>query len=189
MVSLSALSSSKVLSLSIVVICLFSACKKNETGPESLLFDPAFVGVWYASSDSVGFEVASDGSSKTLIVDTAGTLQYTTAGSGTTGAISLTLISGNSGNLMANLRYHVPGFIDTTIAIPGTYVFSNSNNTLSITFPNPLSPGQTKVLVFQRSSIGAVVRPRSSFAALSRRWKPTNVANNSSRLFGWLVSN
>ena len=153
------------------LIIAFGACKKNETGPSDLLFDPAFVGVWYASSDSVGFEVLSDGTSKTLIVDTAGTLQYATPGAGTTGAISITLRSAKDGNLLASLRYHVPGFIDTTLSLPGTYVFSNSNNTLTISYPNPLSGGQISSLVFQKSSIGAVVRPRSASVFLSRSLK------------------
>jgi len=145
----------------IVALCVLGACQKDATGP-NVVFDSAFVGVWYSDSDQVGFEVNSDGTSKTLIVDTAGTLQYATATSGAPGAISLTLVSGLDGNLIAKVRYDVPGFVDTTFQIPGTYAFSNSNNTLTINFPNPSSPGQVLTMVFRRSSIGAVVRVNSS---------------------------
>ena len=157
-----------LLTITAIVITL-AACKKNETGPTGIPFDPAFVGVWYSDSNAVGFEVLSDGSSKNLEVDSAGTLQYAISGSNSTSPITLTLLSASNGNLMANERYHIQGFIDTTVAIPGVYTFSNNNNTLSISFPNPSSPGQLYTIVFVRSSIGAVVRPRTSSARLTRR--------------------
>jgi hypothetical protein len=143
---------------------MMSACKKNETGPSTIPFDPAFVGVWYSDSNAVGFEVLSDGSSKTLTVDTAGRLQYASPGTGTTGAISLTLLSAKDGNLTANVRYYVPGYVDTTVAIPGVYSFSDNNNTLSISFPNPASGGQLYTMTFRRSSIGAIVRTQTGKA-------------------------
>ncbi len=141
---------------------ILSSCKKNSTGPSSIPFDAAFVGVWYSDSTAIGFEVLADGSSKTLAVDTAGTLQYATAGSGATNGLSLTLLSGKDGNLMARVRYVVTGFIDTTLSIPGVYTFSNGNNTLSITFPNPTTGGQLYTIVFRRTSIGAIVRAGSA---------------------------
>ena len=150
--------------LAVAILGGMSACKKNQTGPANIPFDPAFVGVWYSDSDAVGFEVLSDGSSRTLVVDSAGTLQYAASGSGFAGAISLTLLSGKDGNLTANVRYHEGG-IDTTLAIPGIYSFSNNNNTLSISFPNPASGGQLYTMVFQRTSIGAVVRPKTVSAS------------------------
>lgn len=154
----------------IAALFLFNACKKNSTGPETILFDPAFIGVWYSDSNAVGFEVLADGSSKTLVVDTAGTLQYATPGSGTANAISITLLGGKDGNLTARLHYVVPGFIDTTLIIPGTYSFSNNNNTVSISFPNPTSSGGALyTMVFRRSSVGAVVRPRSGSAYFRHR--------------------
>ncbi len=145
---------------SIATLIIFGACKKDTTGPD-VQFDPAFVGVWYSDSNQVGFEVSPDGSSKTLVVDTAGTLQYATANSGAPAAVSLTLLSGSNGNLTARVRYYVPGFIDTTVTIPGTYTFSNNNNSLSISFPNPMSPGQLYTMAFRRSSIGALVKVKS----------------------------
>jgi hypothetical protein len=156
--------------LLIAILCTLSACKKNGTGPKEIPFDQAFVGVWYSDSNAVGFEVLADGSSKTLSVDTAGTLQYATPGSGATSAISLTLLSGKDGNLTANIRYYVAGFIDTTFVLPGTYSFSNNNNTVSISFPNPTSSGGSLyTMVFRRSSIGALVRPRAGSAQPGRR--------------------
>jgi len=152
---------SLALSLSFVVLLVFNSCKKNETGPQGTSFDPAFVGVWYSDSIATGFEVLADGSSKTLIVDSAGTLQYAIPGTGATSEISLSLLGAKDGNLTANVRYYVPGFFDTTVTIPGTYVFSNNNNTVSITFPNPQSPGQVETIIFRRSSIGAIVRAKS----------------------------
>jgi hypothetical protein len=163
-----------VYAMLIAILCALSACKKDGTGPKEIPFDPAFVGVWYSDSNAVGFEVLADGSSKTLVVDTAGTLQYATPGSGTSGAISLTLSSGRDGNLSVKIRYYVQGFNDTTVILPGTYTFSNNNNSVSITFPNPASGGQLETMVFRRSSIGALVRPRSGSAQVGRRSRGLN---------------
>jgi hypothetical protein len=143
----------------IALLFLWNAC--SDDGPESndSPIDPAFIGVWYASSDSVGFEILTDGTSKTLVVDTSGKLQYSSPGPSLAGAISIALLTAKNGNLTAKVRYNVPGFIDTTVTLPGVYTFSNNNNTVSITYPSPLN-GLQSILVFQRSSVGAIVKPR-----------------------------
>ena len=149
------------------ILITLIACKKSSTGPV-VTIDPNLVGVWYSSSDTLGFQVSSDGSSTTLVVDTAGKLQLPAPGSTSSSTLTLTVVSALNGNLTAHVRYYIPGFIDTTITLPGTYELSNNNNTLSITIPNPVtSPPQPTTIVFVRSSIGAVVRPRSSTAFLN----------------------
>lgn len=154
--------------LLIVSLIVLSACKKSTTGPKAPTIDPGIVGVWYSSDDSLGFEVLSDGTSKTLVIDTAGKLQYAPASGAGASGLSLAVTQAQNGNLTALVTYKVPGFIDTTLTLPGVYTLSNNNNTLSITFPNPLTGGQPFTIVFQRSSIGAVVRPKSASASVYR---------------------
>jgi hypothetical protein len=150
-----------------IFLVTLSACKKNSTGPV-ITIDPNLVGVWYSSADTLGFQVLADGSSNTLVVDTAGKLQLPAPGTTNTATFSITVLNAVNGNLTARVRYHVPGFIDTTVSLPGTYAFSNGNNTLSITFPNPLT-SQSTTIVFVRSSIGAIVKPRNAPAAYRRQ--------------------
>ncbi|GEM_PF-1807538 len=150
-----------------VLLFVFNACKKDETGPNHSPIDPAFVGVWYSSADMIGFEVRADGNSSTLTVDTAGTLQYAKPGDGLTANLSLTIIEAGSGNLKADITYK-SGSTDTTVIVPGVYTFSNNNNTVSITFPNPLTSLQS-IMLFERSSIGALVKPKTIGDFLSRR--------------------
>ncbi len=152
---------------SIALLIALASCKKDSTGPV-ITIDPNLVGVWYSSADTLGFQVLADGSSATLVVDTAGKLQLPAPGNANTATFSITVLNAVNGNLTARVRYYIPGFIDTTVSLPGTYAFSNSNNTLSISFPNPLT-SQSTTIVFVRSSIGAVVRPKSAAARLDRR--------------------
>lgn len=150
------------------ILLALTACNKNSTAPPVVTIDPKLVGVWYSSADTMGFQLSSDGSTTTLVVDTAGKLQYPTPGSTNSNTVSLTFVNASNGNLQARIRYYVPGSIDTTVTLPGTYVFSNNNNTVSISFPNPLT-SQVATSVFVRSSIGAVVRQRAGTAAFLRR--------------------
>jgi hypothetical protein len=140
-------------------ITLFWGCTK-ETSPTESLVDPALYGVWYSSYYSVGFEVVSDGSSKTLVVDTSGRLQYNPPGAEVNSALVLTIIKAKDGNLTSILRYKQPG-IDTTETLPGTYVVSGDHKTLSVTIPNPLQSTQQITVVFIRSVIGEIVRPKT----------------------------
>jgi hypothetical protein len=136
----------------------FVGCESSESPTESAI-DPFLNGIWYSSNYSIGFEVLTDGSSKTLTVDTAGRLQYNLSGE-INSSLMLTISKAKDGNLTGILRYKQPG-IDTTMTIPGTYVLSNNNNTLSVTIPNPLSSSQQITIVFIRSAIGEIVKPKS----------------------------
>ena len=150
----------RVLTVSIAAfITLFQGCSK-ETSPTESPIDPALSGVWYSSNYGVGFEVLGDGSSKTLIVDTAGKLQYNPTGVEVNSALVLTITKAKDGNLTGNLRYRQPG-VDTTMTLPGTYVLSGNGDTLSVTIPNPLASTQQITVVFIRSAIGEIVRPKS----------------------------
>jgi hypothetical protein len=147
----------------ILIVCvlpiILTGCKK-ESSPTEPIVDPSLNGVWYSSEYSVGFEVLSDGSSKTLVVDTSGKLQYNPPGGEVNSSLILTITKAKDGNLTSILKYKQPG-IDTTMTIPGTYVLSNNGNTLSVTIPNPLNITQQITIVFIRSAIGAIVRPKT----------------------------
>ena len=150
----------RVLTVSVAAfITLFLGCSK-ETSPTESPVDPALSGVWYSSNYGVGFEVLNDGSSKTLVVDTAGKLQYNIPGVEVNSALVLTITKAKDGNLTSILRYKQPG-IDTTETLPGTYVLSGNGDTLSVTIPNPLASTQQVTIVFIRSVIGEIVRPKS----------------------------
>jgi hypothetical protein len=75
-------------------------------------------------------------------------------------SLILTITKAKNGNLASILRYKQPG-IDTTMTIPGTYVLSDNKNTLSVTIPNPLNSVQQITVVFIRSVIGEIVRPKT----------------------------
>jgi hypothetical protein len=150
----------RMLTVSVTVfISLFLGCSK-ESSPTEPSVDPALNGVWYSSVYGVGFEVLGDGSSKTLVVDTAGKLQYNPPGTEVNSALVLTITKAKEGNLTSILRYKQPG-IDTTMTLPGTYILSDNGNTLSVTIPNPLASTQQITIVFIRSAIGEIVRPKS----------------------------
>jgi hypothetical protein len=151
---------SRILTLFIALMTTsFVGCKEENSATEPVI-DPVLDGVWYSSDYGVGFEVQSDGSSKTLVVDTSGKLQYNPTGADVNSALVLTITKAKAGNLTAILRYKQPG-IDTTMTLPGTYALSNNGNTLSVTIPNPLSTVQQITVVFIRSAIGEIVRPKS----------------------------
>jgi hypothetical protein len=142
-----------------ILAIILTGCKKESSPTESAV-DPALYGVWYASDYGIGFEVLSDGSSKTLVVDTAGKLQYNPPGAEVNSSLILTITKAKEGNLTSILRYKQPG-IDTTETLPGTYVLSGNGDTLSVTIPNPLNAVQQITIVFRRSAIGEIVRPKT----------------------------
>jgi len=142
-----------------IIIVTLIGCNKGDSPTEPTV-DPSLNGVWYSSEYSVGFEVLSDGSSKTLVVDTSGKLQYNPPGAEVNSSLILTITKAKNGNLASILRYKQPG-IDTTMTIPGTYVLSDNKNTLSVTIPNPLNSVQQITVVFIRSVIGEIVRPKT----------------------------
>jgi hypothetical protein len=142
-----------------VVLLTLIGCKKADSPTEPTI-DPSLNGVWYSNQYGVGFEVLGDGSSKTLVVDTAGKLQYNPSGAEINSALILTIVNAKDGNLTSILRYKQPG-IDTTMTLPGTYVLTGNGDTLSVTIPNPLASTQQITVVFIRSAIGEIVRPKS----------------------------
>ena len=142
-----------------VVLLTLIGCKKADSPTEPTI-DPSLNGVWYSNQYGVGFEVLGDGSSKTLVVDTAGKLQYNPSGAEINSALILTIVNAKDGNLTSILRYKQPG-IDTTMTLPGTYVLTGNGDTLSVTIPNPLASTQQITVVFIRSVIGEIVRPKS----------------------------
>jgi hypothetical protein len=142
-----------------LAVIAFIGCKKEDSPTESAV-DPALFGVWYSNDYGVGFEVLDDGSSKTLIVDTAGRLQYNPPGAEVNSSLILTILKAKDGNLTSILRYKQPG-TDTTETLPGTYILSDTHDKLTVTTPNPLNSTQQITVVFIRSAIGAIVRPKS----------------------------
>jgi hypothetical protein len=147
---------SKVFTLIAGIIAIaFIGCNKDDSPTEPTI-DPSLNGVWYSSEYNIGFEILSDGSSKTLVVDTAGKLQYNPPGEEINSSLVLTITKAKEGILTCLLRYKQPG-IDTTITIPGTYVLSG--NKLSVTIPNPLNITQQITIDFIRSAIGEIVKP------------------------------
>jgi len=148
-----------ILFASVILLLSFIGCNKTDS-PSGPSIDPSLNGVWYSSEYGVGFEVLSDGSSKTLVVDTSGKLQYNLPGAEVNSSLLLTITKARDGNLTGILKYKQPG-IDTTMTLPGTYVLSGNGNTLSVTIPNPLANTQQVTIVFIRSAIGEIVRPKT----------------------------
>jgi len=149
--------------LVIALLIMLSACKKDDSPVEVVSpIDKIFNGVWYASYEMVGFEVLSDGTSKTLTVDTAGRLQYAKPEDGIRAKITLVITEAGSGNMKANATFQ--GY-DTTYTLFCVYTFTENNNTVSITFLSPLN-GQSTTMVFRRSAIGELVKPKTSPASL-----------------------
>ena len=134
-------------------------CKKDDSPVEPTVYS-ALNGVWFSNEYTIGFEILGDGSSKTLVVDTAGRLQYNPSGGEVNSSLSLIITKAKEGNLTAILKYKQPG-IDTTMTIPGTYTLTGDHNTLSVTIPNPLASSQQITIVFIRSSIGEIVKPKN----------------------------
>ena len=145
--------------LAIIMALTITGCKKGNSPTEPAV-DPSLTGVWYSNQYSVGFEVFNDGSSKTLVVDTAGKIQYNPPGGEINSSLVLTITKAKAGNLTSILVYKQPG-IDTTMTVPGTYTLSNDRNTLSVIIPDPMSSLQQITIVFIRSVIGGIVQPKT----------------------------
>jgi hypothetical protein len=140
-----------------IIVISIIGCNKGDSPTEPIV-DPSLNGVWYSSEYSVGFEIKSDGSSKTLVVDTAGKLQYNPPGGEVNTSLILSITKAKEGNLMCILRYKQPG-IDTTRTIPGTYILSVNSDTLSVTIPDPSNIMHQITIVFIRAAIGEIVKP------------------------------
>ena len=89
-----------------------SGCKKNNP-VEPPAVDPALVGVWYNSVDSVGFEIIADGTMKNLDV-AGGKLEYAPPQDTVTGSLTFTIESAKNGVIaikgsvqISGCRFHV----------------------------------------------------------------------------------
>ena len=131
-----------------------SGCKKNNP-VEPPAVDPALVGVWYNSSDSVGFELLADGTMNDLNV-AGGKLEYAPPQDTVTGSLTFNIQSARNGVISIKGVYKSQA-IDSTYITTGTYSFSNNGNTLTLTLLVPLNGGSETTFVYKRSSVGAVV--------------------------------
>ena len=151
---------------SIIVIGMLilscESCKKDTTiaGDNDPKIDANLIAPWYNRTDSVGFEVLKDGSTKNLSVDSIGRLQYMPAKDTLKrGNIVLTILKTSGGDINLRIIYRIPRFIDTTVTVVGQYEFSSNNDTLKLTVPDP-STSKPTLVTYIRSFIGALVAPR-----------------------------
>ena len=122
---------------------LISGCKKNNP-VEPPTVDPALIGVWYNSSDSVGFEILADGTMKNLDV-AGGKIEYAPPQDTATGSLTFNIESAKNGVISIKGVYKSQA-IDSTYITTGTYSFSNNENTLTLTLLVPLNGGQKRRL-------------------------------------------
>jgi len=132
----------------------FSGCKKNNP-VEPPAVDPALVGVWYNSVDSVGFELLADGTMNDLDV-AAGKLEYAPPQDTVTGSLTFNIESAKSGviSIKGVYKSHT---IDSMYITTGTYSLSNNENTLTLTLLVPLNGSSETTFIYKRSSIGAAI--------------------------------
>jgi hypothetical protein len=137
-----------------ITFAAFSGCKKNNP-VEPPAVDPALVGVWYNSSDSVGFELLADGTMNDLDV-AGGKLEYAPPQDTVTGSLTFNIESAKNGviSIKGVYKSHT---IDSMYVTTGTYSFSNNGNTLTLTLLVPLNGGSETTFIYKRSSIGAGV--------------------------------
>ena len=136
------------------VLVAFSGCKKNNP-VEPPAVDPALVGVWYNSSDSVGFELLADGTMNDLDV-AGGKLEYAPPQDTVTGSLTFNIESAKNGAIAIKGVYKSQA-IDSTYITTGTYSFSNNENTLTLTLLVPLNGASQATFIYKRSSIGEIV--------------------------------
>ena len=150
-----------VLILGILIVSI-EACKKDTSvaGDDGPKIDANLLAAWYNRTDSVGFEVFADGSTKTLSVDSIGKLQYMPAQDTVKkGTLILNILKTENGDIHLKLVYRRPRFIDTTVTVVGQYQLTAYNDTLKLTVPDP-STAQPTLITYIRSFIGAMVAPR-----------------------------
>jgi hypothetical protein len=150
------------ISMAVLLLTGFDACNKDTSiiDDNDPKIDAKLIAPWYNRVDSVGFEVFPDGSTKTLSVDTAGKLQYMPAKDTLKrGTIVLNILKTVNGDIHLKITYRIPRFIDTTVSVVGQYEFSNNEDTLKLTVPEPTTAKPTLV-TYIRSFIGALVAPK-----------------------------
>ncbi|MGA9405684.1 MAG: hypothetical protein WBW71_01000 [Bacteroidota bacterium] len=139
---------------------LLPGCKKNNPVTPPAV-DPALVGVWYNTADTVGFEIVSDGTIRNLDVDSTGALQYAPPADTVEGALILTIESARNGAISIQGSYKSKT-IDSTYTSTGTYALTNSNSVLTLTLLTPINGAGEVTFIYQRSSIGEIVVRRST---------------------------
>jgi hypothetical protein len=140
--------------LLVAAFVALSGCKKNNP-VEPPAVDPALVGVWYNSSDSVGFELLADGTMNNLDV-AGGKLEYAPPQDTVTGSLTFNIESAKNGAIAIKGVYKSQA-IDSTYITTGTYSFSNNENTLTLTLLVPLNGASQATFIYKRSSIGEIV--------------------------------
>ena len=140
--------------LLVAAFVALSGCKKNNP-VEPPAVDPALVGVWYNSSDSVGFELLADGTMNDLDV-AGGKLEYAPPQDTVTGSLTFNIESAKNGviSIKGVYKSHT---IDSMYITTGTYSFSNNENTLTLTLLVPLNGSSETTFIYKRSSVGAVI--------------------------------
>ena len=142
--------------LIVAVTCLTQwNCKKKDNPVDNPAIDPHLVGVWYNQSDTVGFEILSDGTMNSLDVDSAGFLRYAVIDT-VNGALILNVESARSGAISIQGRYK-SRTIDSAYVATGTYSFSNNYSTLTLILLLPLNGATQTTFVYLRSSVGVKV--------------------------------
>jgi len=129
-------------------------CKKDNPVDNSTI-DSKLVGVWYNRSDTVGFEILSDGTMNNLDVDSSGILRYAVVDT-VNGALLLRIESARSGALSIRGSY-ISRKVDSTYIATGTYAFSADYNTLTLTLLLPINGNSQSTFTYIRSSVGAKV--------------------------------
>ncbi len=145
-----------------IVPIIFFGCKKDDgvsTTPSNI--DPVLIGAWYAPAHIIGFDVSSNGSVRTLVVDSFGKLIYASPQLDSI-PLAISLVEAKNENLKAYVYYMQSGKEDT-ILTPGTYILSTDANTLSITIPDPRFPGQQVTIEFKRTTVGTDVNQLFAF--------------------------
>jgi len=133
---------------------LLSGCKKNNPA-EPPAVDPALVGIWYNSTDSVGFEISADGTMKNLDV-AGGKLEYAPPQDTVTGSLVLNIEAARNGAISIKGVYKSQA-VDSMYITTGTYALSDNGNTLTLTLLIPLNGESQATFIYKRSSIGVVV--------------------------------
>jgi hypothetical protein len=124
-------------------------------GTPSSGIDPLSVGAWFNAADISGMEIQSDGKIMMLTVNTSGKLVY--SGDSIYQKVKLTRVT--NGTLAGTVTtYNSNGTVDTSFSFTGTYILSNSNNTMILTVTGPFDgPIATMTMTLTKSSLNATV--------------------------------
>jgi len=158
-------SNSRITIFLLSAITLLGSWNCRNDDPVSTI-DSRLFGVWYDSRDTLGFEIETDGTMRSLNVDTTGFLRYAPPQDTVTGQLTLRIESARSGaiSIRGAFKSHT---VDSIYTATGTYSFSDNINTLSLVL---LLPGGGKAQpTYARSSLGAKVMTRGRAIAAAKR--------------------